>query len=164
MNTGQMMLTIGALILLSTLMLKVNTSDLQTDTVRAEAQYGVIATSIITSIIEKAKSLAFDTKTDTNNVTMPNQLTKAMNLGPGGGETYETFNDFDDFDGYTKVDSSMPSAVFDIYCEVFYIHKSNLKDKYHTRTWHKKITVMVSSDFMQDTIKQSSIYSYWYFR
>ena len=164
MNTGQMMLTIGALILLSTLMLRINTIDLQTDTVRAEAQYGVLATSIITSIMEKAKSLAFDAKTDTNNVTSTNDLTPSLNLGPGFGETYDTFNDFDDFHGYTKVDSSMPSAVFDISCEVFYIHKSNLKDKYHSRTWHKKISVQVSSAFMQDTIKQSSIYSYWYFR
>ncbi len=159
-----MMLTIGAMILLSTLMLRINTNNLQTDTVRAEAQYGVIATSLITSIMEKAKSLAFDTKTDTNNVTDKNELTHPSSLGPGFGETYDTFNDFDDFDGYTKVDSSMPSAVFDIYCEVFYIQKSNLKDKYNSRTWHKKITVQVSSDFMQDTIKQSSIYSYWYFR
>ncbi len=164
MNTGQMMLTIGAMILLSTLMLRINTSNLQTDSVRAEAQYGVIATSIITSIMEKAKSLAFDTKTDTNNVTSTIDLTPALNLGPGFGETYDTFNDFDDFDGYTKVDSSMPSAVFDISCEVFYIHKTNLKAKYHSRTWHKKIVVQVSSKFMQDTIKQSSIYSYWYFR
>ncbi len=157
------MLTIGALILLSTLMLRINTNNLQTDTVRAEAQYGVLATSIITSIIEKAKSLAFDAKTDTNNVTSTNDITPALNLGPGVGETYDTFNDFDDFNGYTKVDSSMPSAVFDIYCEVFYINPVNL-NKHNSRTWHKKITVQVSSDFMQDTITQSSIYSYWYFR
>ncbi len=163
MNTGQMMLTIGAMVLLATLMLRINSSNLQTDTVRAEAQYGVLATSIITSIIEKAKSLAFDTKTDTNNVTDKNELTHPSSLGPGFGETYDTFNDFDDFHGYTKVDSSMPSAVFDIYCEVFYINPVNLNE-HNSRTWHKKITVQVSSKFMQDTIKQSSIYSYWYFR
>ncbi|MCH7774269.1 MAG: hypothetical protein IH784_07665 [Bacteroidetes bacterium] len=164
MNTGQMFLTIGALVLLSTLMLRINTNNLQTDTIRAEAQYTVLATSIITSIMEKAKSLAFDATTDTNTVTTTSQLTPASSLGPGGGETYDTFNDFDDFNGYTKVDSTMPSAVFDIYCEVYYIQKSNLKDKYNSRTWHKKITVQVSSPFMQDTIKQSTIYSYWYFR
>jgi len=167
MNTGQMMLTIGAMILLSTLMLRINTNNFQTDTIRAEAQYGVLATSIITSIIEKAKSLAFDAETDTNNVTFTSDLTPAGSLGPDDGENSDssnTFDDFDDFDGYTKVDSSMRSAVFDISCEIVYIHKSNLKDKYHSRTWHKKITVKVSSDFMQDTIKQSSIYSYWYFR
>ena len=164
MNTGQMMLTIGALILLSTLMLKINSSNLQTDSVRAEAQYGVLATSIITSIMEKAKSLAFDATTDTNTVTSTNQLTPALELGPGNGETYDTFNDFDDFNGYTKVDSTMPSAVFDISCEVFYIHPINLKEKSNTRTWHKRIDIHVSSAFMQDSITQSTIYSYWYFR
>ena len=164
MNTGQMMLTIGALVLLSTLMLRVNTNNLQTDSIRAEAQYGVLATSIITSIIEEAKSLAFDATTDSNSITSVNDLTPALNLGPGFGENYGSFNDFDDFHGYTRVDSSMPSAVFDVSCEVFYIHTSNLKTKYHSRTWHKMITVQVSSAFMRDTIKQSSIYSYWYFR
>jgi hypothetical protein len=159
-----MMLTIGAMILLSTLMLKINTNNLQTDTVRAEAQYGVLATSLITSIMEKAKSLAFDAKTDSNSIDNVNQLTAAGSLGPGFGETYDTFNDFDDFHGYTAVDSTMPSAVFDISCEVFYIHKSNLKTKYNSQTWHKMLTVQVSSAFMQDTIKQSTIYSYWYFR
>ena len=164
MNTGQMMLTIGALILLSTLMLRVNTNNLQTDTIRSEAQYGVIATSIITSIIEEAKSLAFDAKTDTNTVTNISQLTPASSLGPGGGETYDTFNDFDDFNGYTRVDSTMPSAVFEVYCEVYYINKNSLMIKYNSRTWHKRIFIRISSEFMKDTITQSSIYSYWYFR
>ena len=159
-----MMLTIGAMVLLATLMLKINTNNLQTDSVRSEAQYGVIATSIITSIMEKAKSLAFDAKTDSNSITAVSDLTPSGSLGPGFGETYDTFNDFDDFDGYTSADSTMPSAVFDISCEVFYIHTANLKAKYHSQTWHKMLTVKVSSAYMQDTLKQSTIYSYWYFR
>jgi hypothetical protein len=158
------MLTIGAMVLLSTLMLRINTNNLQTDTVRSEAQYGVIATSLVTSIMEKAKSFAFDAKTDSNSIISVNDLTPAGSLGPESGETYDTFNDYDDFNGYTNVDSTMPSAVFEISCEVDYIHKSNLKAKYHSQTWHKKLTVQVSSPFMQDTIKQSTIYSYWYFR
>jgi hypothetical protein len=164
MNTGQMMLTIGAMVLLATVMLRINTNNLQTDSVRAEAQYGVIATSLITSIIEKAKSLAFDAATDTISVSSVGELTPAGGLGPAFGETYDTFNDFDDFNGYTRVDSSMPSAVFNISCQVFYVHPSNLKEKYGNPTWHKKITVTVSSKFMEDSITQSSIYSYWYFR
>jgi len=164
MNTGQMMLTIGAMVLLSTLMLRINTNNLQTDSVRAEAQYGVLATSIITSIMEQAKSLAFDAKTDSNSITSVNDLTPADELGPGFGETFDNFNDFDDYNGYTRVDSTMPSAVFNVSCKVYYVHKSNLKEKYNNRTWHKAITVNVSSPFMEDSISQSSIYSYWYFR
>jgi len=164
MNTGQMMLTIGALLLLSTLMLRVNTTNLTTDSIRAEAQYGVLATSIITSVMEEAKSLAYDSATDSNSVTSLNQLTAPSSLGPESGETFDTFNDFDDFDGYTRVDSSMPSAIFNIGCEVDYVSTSNLLGKSFLPTWHKRITVTVSSDFMEDTLTQSSIYSYWYFR
>ncbi len=126
MNTGQMMLTIGALLLLSTLMLRVNTNNLTTDSIRAEAQYGVLATSIITSIMEEAKSFAFDEATDTNSVDNLNQLTDPLSLGTDNSETYDTFNDFDDFDGYTRVDSTMPSAVFNIGCSVDYVDASNL--------------------------------------
>ena len=164
MNTGQMMLTIGAMLLLSTLMLRVNTNNLTTDSIRAEAQYGVLATSIITSIMEEAKSLSFDAATDSSSVTLLNQLTLPSNLGPENGETFGTFNDFDDFDGFTRVDSTMPSAIFNIGCTVDYVNTSNLLAKSFSQTWHKKITVTVSSDFMEDTLTQSSIYSYWYFR
>ena len=164
MNLGQMMLTIGAMVLLATLMLRINTNNLQTDTVRAEAQYGVLATSIITSIMEEAKNLAFDSATDSNTITSVNQLTAPSSLGPESGETFNTFNDFDDFDGYSMIDSTMPSAVFNIGCIVEYVNTSNLSTKSFSQTWHKKITIQVSSVLMQDTIKQSSIYSYWYFR
>ena len=164
MNTGQMMLTIGAMLLLSTLMLRVNTNNLTTDSIRAEAQYGVLATSIITSMMEEAKSLAFDESTKANSVTKLDDLTSVSKLGPESGETYNTFNDFDDFDGYTRVDSTMPSAIFNIECAVDYVSASNLLGTSSITTWHKRITVKVSSEFMTDTLTQSNIYSYWYFR
>lgn len=159
-----MLLTIGAMLLLSTLMLRVNTTNLTTDSIRAEAQYGVLATSIITSIMEEAKSLAFDEATDSNSVNTLNDLTSSSNLGPDPGETYDTFNDFDDFNGFTKVDSTMPSAFFNIGCEVDYVSSSNLLGKSSLATWHKRITVTVSSDYMPDTLIQSTVYSYWFFR
>ena len=164
MNTGQMLLTIGAMVLLSTIMLRVNTVNFNSDNIRAEAQYGMLATSIATSIIEEAKGLAFDETTDTNTVSNVNDLTSAAALGKESGETYEKFNDFDDFDDYTKVDSTLPSAVFNISCKVDYVDPTNINVPSLSNTWHKKITVLVSSPFMRDTIRESSIYSYWYFR
>jgi hypothetical protein len=159
-----MLLTIGAMILLSTIMLRVNTSNFNSDNIRAEAQFGMIATSIGTSIIEEAKGLSFDASTDTGTVNNLNELTDAALLGRESGETYSTFNDFDDFDDFTKVDSSMPSAVFNISCKVDYVDPSNVNVPSIVNTWHKKITVRISSPAMRDTIQESSIYSYWYFR
>ncbi len=157
-----MLLTIGAMVLLSTIMLRVNSSNFNSDNIRAEAQYGIIATSIATSIIEEAKGLAFDETTDSSSVSDLNELSSV--LGKESSESYGTFNDFDDFNGFTKVDSSMPSAIFNIWCKVDYVDPVNVNVPSASRTWNKKITVKVSSKSMRDTIQQSSIYSYWYFR
>lgn len=167
MNTGQMLLTIGALLLLSTVMLRVNSNNFSTETVRDEARFGVVATSIATSIIEQAKGLAFDAKTDTNSVTSLADLTSVFNLGPDAGENsadINTFNDFDDFDGYSGIDSTLQSAVFELSCSVDYVTKSNLKSAASVPTWHKKISVTVSSPSMDDTLKAATVYSYWFFR
>lgn len=162
MNTGQTMMTMGAMMLLSAIVLRVNTSNLNNETVRDKAQYGVLATSISTSIIEEAQSKAFDNFSDTNSISLLNQLSSV--LGPEVGETPETFNDFDDYNGYTKRDSTMPSATFDIACEVVYINPNDIEGYTSNRTWHKKINVTISSPFSPDTFRTSSIFSYWFFR
>ena len=165
MNTGQMMMTIGAMMLLSTIMLRVNTSNLTNESIRDQAQYGVLATSIATSIVEEAQSKAFDAKTDSNSVTLLTELTPAILLGPEAGETSDSlFNDFDDYDGFTKRDSTMPSAIFDITCEVVYVAANNIQGSSLIQTWHKKLNISVTSPFSPDTFSTSTIYSYWFFR
>lgn len=167
MNTGQMLLTIGALLLLSTVMLRVNSNNFSTESVRDEARFGVIATSIATSIIEQAKNRAFDANTDSNSVDLLSDLTPVFDLGPDAGEDFadiKTLNDFDDFDGYSAIDSALASAIFEISCTVDYVSKTNVTGISSTPTWHKKISVTVASPSMGDTLTESSIYSYWYFR
>ena len=162
MNTGQTIMTMGAMMLLSAVVLRVNTSNLNNESIRDQAQYGVLATSIATSIIEEAQSKSFDHFTDTNSVSLLTQLSST--LGPEGSETEETFNDFDDYDGFTKRDSTMPSAIFDIACEVVYVNPNDIQGSTTNRTWHKKINVTISSPFSPDTFRTASIFSYWYFR
>lgn len=164
MNTGQMLLTIGAMILLSMVILNTNKNYLNTTVFLQETKYGVLATSLATSIIEKAKSLSFDEETDGAAVANTSDLTRANDLGPESGETYYTFNDFDDFNGYTTVDTTEMSAVYNISCSVAYVNENQLNNTTNSRTWHKKILVAVSSDFMTDTVRMSSVFSYWFFR
>ena len=164
MNTGQMIMSMGAMVLFSTVMLRVNTSNLMNEAIRDEAQYGVLATSIATSIIEQAQSKSFDENSDSTAVSDEDEFTLAANLGPENSETYATFNDFDDFNGFTRRDSTMPSAVFDIECSVVYVKHDEIHKSTTNRTWHKKINITVSSPFSQDTFRTSSIYSYWNFR
>lgn len=165
MNSGQSLLSIAAFFLLSLTVLRVNNTILQTDSVMAESKFGILATSIATSLIEKASKKAFDANTFENSVSTLSGLTAASGLGPGNGETApDNCNDFDDFNDYTEQITNLPSAVFNVSCKVCYVNPTNPDGKLTTQSWNKKMTVTVSSPSSQDTIKLSTIYSYWHFR
>lgn len=161
MNTGQMMITIAAMMLLSLVILRVNNGFLSTNSVLMETKFGVLGVSLATSVMEEASGKAFDENTDSNTVT---NLSNLSTIGPEGGETYPNFDDFDDYDGYKKIVDTMPSAVFEISCKVDYVSTSNPEVKSSSKTWNKKLTVTVTSPSSQDTIQMSTIYSYFYYR
>ena len=164
MNTGQSLITIAAMMLLSVLVLRINSTILNTDQVVQDSKFGLLATSMATSMIEEATNKAFDANTDSQNVTSLSQLTPPSKLGPDSGEAYPNFDDVDDYNGYSRIDSSMPSAVFKISCSVAYVSSASPNTVSTTATWNKKITVTISSISMQDTVRMSTIFSYWYFR
>lgn len=164
MNTGQMMLTIGAMILLATIMLRVNTSTLQTMTSTYTSKYDILAASIANSIIEEANNKKFDEATVSSAVSSTYTLTSGGNLGPEYGEAYPDFDDFDDYDGLIKMDSTIAPTLFRVACTVEYVTDLNPDTKSLTQTWTKKITATVTSTAMADTIELSSLYSYWVFR
>jgi hypothetical protein len=164
MNTGQSMLTLGAIMLLSFLTLRVNSNILLAQTSIQNAKFGLLATSLAASMMERGSRLAFDEASDGNAVTNLNQLTPPNSLGPELGETLNTFNDLDDFNNYDVSDSSMPSAVFRVRCRVFYINPSAPSTPVNSKTYHKNFTVSVTSGSIEDSIAFSSIISYWTFR
>ncbi len=168
MNTSQMLITLGALILLSLVILRVNRGFLTTDSVLLDSKIDVLAVSVATSILEEANGKAFDEITDSTSINDVNLLSSV--LGPESGEVYPFFDDFDDYNGFVKIDSTNPIAKFKVICKVNYVNPTNLDDTTTSKTWHKKLTVYVTSpsmlghDHKQDTLKMSSIFSYWYFR
>ncbi|MCX6150996.1 MAG: hypothetical protein NTX22_10760 [Ignavibacteriales bacterium] len=173
MNTGQLLLTVGGMFLLAMVILRVNNNFLLTNKIMLNTKFGVLAVSLGTSVVEEASGKKFDAATDTTSISDMNLLTSPGSLGPKSGEVYPNFSDFDDFNGFTKVDSTMPSAIFYIKCRVCYVEPNTTSGKIvevNKRTWHKKIEVRVTSPSMvdargiKDTVKLSSIYSYWFAR
>ena len=168
----QMILTIGAFILLMLLIVSVNSRTLSTEDVMYDSNFGITATSIASSIIEDASKKRFDKYYYIDNSTVydPSYFTKVDSLGPDLGETADnprTFDDFDDYNGYNAVDTAMAkqTAIFHDSCVVSYVDAvdGKLDTKSNSQTFHKKITVFVWSKSMKDTIVMSSIYSYWNF-
>lgn len=167
--------------MLSLLVLRMNTTFLSTGEVMYNTKFEVLAVSLGTSMIEEANSKAFDHNTDTNSVSLVTALTLKSALGPEPGETFATFNDFDDFNNYEKTDTikivnsyektdtadakaNIWNVIFKTKCRVSYIDPVNPDAYLNDRSWHKKIDVEVTSPAMQDTVRLSSVFSYWFFR
>lgn len=160
MNLGQSLFAIGALTILSLSILRINNNILSTDETVMDSKVGILATSIGTSLIEEASKLAFDDKTKTDPVNSLTLLTPALSLGQ---ETPGVFDDFDDFNNYIQHDT-IYTIPFHTQCSISYVNPSNPNLASTSITWHKKLTVKISSDFSKDTLELSTIYSYWYFR
>ena len=162
MNTGQMMLSLGALIFLSVIILNVNSNQLSTEETMINSKLGLIAVSLATSYLEEANARAFDLATVDNFVTDLNTLTSPSSLGPAGGEYYPNYNDFDDYNGLNRVDD-VDDVPFNVKCTVVYVNATSPDTKSSNKTWNKKLTVKIytANELMQDTIEVSSIFSYW---
>lgn len=165
MNLGQMLMAAGGLILLSTIFLSVNRTFANSSNVLISTKLDVLAVSLGASFIEDASSKSFDTHTVGNAVDDLDSLTLPASLGPGAGETYPHFDDFDDFDGLSIQDSTtIPGMLFNVDCKVEYVNENDPEIVSTTVTWHKKITVKISSPAMIDTVTLSNVHSYFYFR
>ncbi len=177
MNTGQMLITIGAIVLLAIVILRVSTTLLVTDNILDRSKVSLIAVSLATSLIEEASNKAFDQATFNNSVDNVSVLTTRAKLGPETGEVYPGFNDFDDYNFFRvnpkieriEVADSLHFE-FKIFCAIDYVTGSNPEVATSSQQWHKRMTVKVTSDAMkdeisgkQDTVKMSTIFSYWYF-
>jgi len=163
MNTGQMILTMGAMIFLSAIVLRVNTVTLINTDTQYNSKFDILATSIGNTMIEEISKKAFDENSLSSTLTKTNELTNKNQLGPDS-ETYSQFDDIDDYDGYSYSDSTLPSAIFDVVCSVDYVKDTEPDKIDNQRQWTKKITVMVSSKSMEDVVTVSTLYSYWVFR
>lgn len=185
MNLGQMMMVVAALSILGILVLNTNTTVLETNDTQNLSEFGINAISLATSLVEEANGKMFDeviADSTTPQLSSPASLTSVANLGPDGAEGYRAagsdFNDFDDFDGLVLVYKSpldtaavagathefvIPGirAVYKVASKVEYVAAANLNVASASPTWHKKITVTVSSPAIKDTLVYPAIMSYW---
>ncbi|MEW5798758.1 MAG: hypothetical protein AB1728_07095 [Bacteroidota bacterium] len=177
MGLGQTLLTIMALMLMGRLILTVNRTTLDTGYTKDIAEYRITATSLGTSLLENANSLAFDEATvDTFLLESEiNSLTVSGSFGADGGETsYSLFDDIDDYHNYERIDTLSNSAIFKTKGKVEYLDISGSTLSTTTsKKFNKLITVYVTSDYLvdyavdppkPDTLVFRSVFSYWYFR
>ncbi|MBN1593378.1 MAG: hypothetical protein JW941_09070 [Candidatus Coatesbacteria bacterium] len=158
MSSGQMILALGAIVMLSTLALTLNSIMLDGNKTMMESELYISGTSVAQSFIEHAAILAFDASVGVQDPsTFPGTFTSPYSLGPKVGENYPNFSDVDDFNGYsatvstTRVDFIVNITVQ--YCD----EDGNVSG---SRTNFKIMTVNVSSPFLPTDVTATRIFSY----
>jgi hypothetical protein len=169
MGLGQTLLSVFAMALLGTVILMMNNTVLDSGTSIEATEYLIMATSLGISQVEVASGKAFDENTVNSDISSVSSLSSTLGRDQTGEVNEATFDDYDDFNGYTKPvlgdTVNFRSATFLIRDSVDYVTiSSNAVVKSTSRTYSKRLRVWVSSPSMKDTLKFSSIYSYWYFR
>jgi hypothetical protein len=173
MNTGQTLMTLGAFMLLTTVLLNFYSILSSTNDSIASGQDGILETTIATSYIELAQGLAFDEVTDSSDIALgnPNALTDPGNLGPDGPDedSVQNFTDFDDFNGLTvDKEASGTNRRYRTTFEVHYVDPLNIENIKMSKTFVKRIDLTTWRIFppvsgITDTLKTSSIMGYFNF-
>jgi hypothetical protein len=177
MGTGQMMLTIGALALLSLAILNLNTNINNNDISLAQNRYRLEALSLITSYLEQATMYFFDeASTDTASAKLLTDFTHANNLGLEGTDSSQ-IDDFDDFNNMTRIDTGLSGIIYKVMFKVDYVQivGDSIKTS-GNREWNKRMTISVTDNFaepvlyrnvsgdkVRDTLTVSFVNSYWFY-
>ncbi|MFZ0389781.1 MAG: hypothetical protein WAN36_04930 [Calditrichia bacterium] len=165
MHGGQILITMGALVLLTLVVLNVNKSLNANDEYLNQTRFGLEAVSLGTSIIEQASQLPFDevswdsTKIEkkVSDFTNPNSLGKDF-----GETTMASFDDFDDFNAFTRAETTAQN-IYNLKCLVEYVNAGTPNVKSVNRTYCKKLTIAISTPYSPDTLKMGYVHGYWYF-
>jgi hypothetical protein len=174
MNTGQTMLTLGAFIFLTTILMNFYGLVGQTGDTIKSGQDGILATTIASSYMEIAQGLAFDQITDTSDIALhdPTALTSTGTLGSELGEdSLNQFNDFDDFNGHEFEKQAIGSECrYRTRFTVYYVNPDNLDQLVASRTFTKRMDLWTWRVFpaplgedQADTVRTSVVLGYFHF-
>jgi hypothetical protein len=170
MNTGQMILTTGALVLLGTTVYTVNQNSLQQGTVLRQTKLGIYAVSLATSYIQRASGMDYDEKTVVRPPlgTLPAPATIfSANLGieTGGQNIYgppewvgkdTSFDDFDDYNNFA-IDTAITNVDrFHVVAYVYYVNTNPPLYSFSTvPTWLKRMDIRVFSSIDRKVYERS---------
>jgi hypothetical protein len=162
MNTGQMLLTAGAVVLMGMTILSVNNSFTNHGMMLQQTEIGIYKVSLGMSILEEAMGKSFDENTIDTDVSSTSSLSST--LGKESGEVYPNFDDFDDFNNFTTKFGIEGVDSISIKSVIHYVDAATPEVSSASRTWHKRITVYVWGSVVPDTLTFKTIFSYWSFR
>jgi hypothetical protein len=165
MNTGQMMLGIFALGILTLVSLNYNSGSINTQDALTYNKEFILSTTIAQSMLDEINSKAYDEEIVLGK-TIYSANDFSSSLKKDGGESYPNFDDVDDYNYFSKNDTIPNMGIFNVFVEVTYMTDKLIPTS--SRTYNKNVTVRVTSPSLinyysqkQDTLVLSSLYSQW---
>lgn len=177
MNTGQTLLTMGALILISLTILNFNRNVADIDTALDDNRFRLEALSVLTSHIEQVSQFFFDeASTDITNSSQLGDFASTMSLGWDSNDN-GIIDDIDDLSGTTIPDTGRSGVVYNVHFNVDYVTLTGTQILHSAApTYHKRIRVEVSDSFdpplinhvvngstVRDTLSMEFVVSYWFY-
>jgi hypothetical protein len=178
MNMGQSLLTLGALILVSVIILNFNITANNVSASLDYDRYRMEAVSVLTSHIEQMSQYFFDeASTDTSNEKFLANFTAPNMLGIDGNDN-GIYDDIDDMRGLAVTDTGISGVRYIVRYDVDYV-TLNANQIVHSdaRQYHKRIKITVidgytppliyhynnNSQKIRDTLSVSVVVSYWFY-
>ncbi len=165
MNTGQIMLGIAALGMLTFVILNSNKTSLSTLDSITYNKGLIAANSLALSLFNEISSKAYDENTITG-TTIVSANDFSPNLQAESGETYPNFDDVDDYNNYSRTEIIPQIGKFNIRVKVEYIRDNLVKTT--ARTYNKNVTIIIRGDSFnnqttgqKDSLVISGILSQW---
>ena len=170
-----MVLTIGAILLFGTFLSSSNRLMTGNTQIASQNEYNISALAIAQSVIDEAKTKAFDQKTVVSAVAVPTSLTAVDSLGKDGGseavpnpdtltstgyKSMTKFNDVDDYKGYNRLVNTPRAEGYKISIAVGYATEIYPDSSKNVQTFCKKMTVTVTSSYITQPIALSYAFLY----
>lgn len=183
MSTGQTLLTLGAFILLSTILVTFYRLLAESGQTMDRSQASITAVSLATTYTQLAQGLSFDEATIDSFLTTSQvgHLTPVNGMGPDNQlgpdlppnaslpreNQIGNFDDFDDFNNAVVVDSTLGGTLgrYATRFRVYYVNPTNVNTAATSQTFVKRMDMRIWRTFppSADTLQFSLIYGYFQF-
>lgn len=177
MNTGQTLITLGALMFLTSAVLDLNRFIANNDISMTQNQYRMEALSLLNAYIKEASAQYFDeAATDPAADKRVADFVAPEALGADANDNGQ-IDDFDDYHSLTVIDTGMSGVPYQLNFEIDYVNLPT--DKVTTsaaREYHKRMKISIHDNYNQpmifkwvggtkvrDTLSVSFVKSYWFY-
>jgi hypothetical protein len=177
MNTGQMMLVVGSITLLSLLALSINQKILGQTQTMLDSEASLNAISIAQSLIDEIQTKLYDDTTRNARVfdkDLTTLLASPTSLGPSSDErslvqipddvfphrSVLGYSDINDYNGYIRYDTTSLMKGFRDSVAVYYVTEGNIDQRSIVQTCFKRIDVVITHPCMTKPLRLSDVSIY----